>query len=383
MNNIESLNLDSLMGGGPLGGYPALLGTTVSGSSLGLANGSLSTSSTGGVGQGMLSSSSSGSDSLLSSTLDDFVSGHHLGQGTNGISGHSSSNSHLSNHNASTSVSHSHPELAAHLTTSTSGHYINSTASNSISTTSGIGTSSGGSVGSSSSFNLDQFDSIDATSCQLLQSYSIIKDDDYALLVDDEDLVGSLMLGSSGLTVPDHMGVVGGHSISEHLTAAQYNLLEDCLDHITSSESGLGGSMATSSTSIATSIATSSTLNQLNSTLNSSVLNTRYQLAFGSCLLETCLTKGLFLSFLATITITAVTTTTRATTLVHFTREVATITTTTSRRSIRRRITHFPAVATIHLESTRTTSIVTSSTTAISMMVSPLTTAAIWSAPMS
>ena len=107
MNNIESMNLDSIINGNvSLGGTYGTLGLGPSVGSGGLANGSLglgSASSVGSLGGGMLSSSSNASDSLMSSSLDDLSSpsfAHHLGNGGGGgATGNGSSHTAHLNHN--------------------------------------------------------------------------------------------------------------------------------------------------------------------------------------------------------------------------------------------------------------------------------------------
>lgn len=284
MNNIESINLESLINGSSLGNYSNVvpngmaLVSASDGSSMVMSNGSLgmgSNSSFSSMGSMMLSSSTG--DPLMSTcNLDDLTStsfAHHLTGSTNG----SHSNAHHLNHNSTLAnvTNHHHSDLHSHLTTSSNHSFLNSTSSDPINSISGSSSDNGG-------FNLDQFDSMDtAGGCQLLQSYSL-KDDDYGTL--DVDLLG--MLGGTDLDEPTDNGMGDNSSITDHLTQAQYsNLLDDCLDHISSADSGLVSSMealsSSASTSI-TSISTSSALNQLSTTLNANsvvVLN-RYVLIF-------------------------------------------------------------------------------------------------------
>lgn len=268
MNNIESINLESLINGSSLGNYSSVVPSGMAlvsasdGSSMVMTNGSLgmgsNSSSFSSMGSMMLSSSTG--DPLMSTcNLDDLTStsfAHHLTGSTNG----SHSNAHHLSHSSLGNVNNHHSDLHSHLTTSSNHSFLNSANSDPINTISG--SDNGG-------FNLDQFDSMDtAGGCQLLQSYSL-KDDDYGTL--DVDLLG--MLGSNDLDEPPDNGMSADtSSITDHLTPAQYsNLLDDCLDHISSTDSGLVSSMeapsSSGSTSI-TSVSTSSALNQLNTALN-------------------------------------------------------------------------------------------------------------------
>ncbi|KAI2799879.1 hypothetical protein BLOT_014307 [Blomia tropicalis] len=264
--NIESMNLEAIINGGAT--HYGLIGSSSTGSG--------GSSSSGGSGSLGLLSSSGNSDSLSiddlpfstqldstgnvttssSTTSSSSASSNGVIVVTNGGDGHLQQQQQPNNHSHSIHH-HNHQDLSDQL----SQHFSSNTSS-----------SVSNATGTVATFSLDQFDTIDAaTSCQLLQSYNIIKDEEYALL-DDEDLVGSLMIGG-GLHHVTGVGVdptMSAQTLTDHLTPAQFTLLEDCLDHITSSDGG-GLSVSVASSSSISTIPTSTALNHISSSDSSAM----------------------------------------------------------------------------------------------------------------
>lgn len=276
MNNIESINLESLINASSLGNYStavpdgmALVSASDGGTML-MANGPLAMVSNGSINSigSMMLSSTSGDPLMSTFNLDDLTStsfAHHLSaDSTSGSHGntrnaqhhsHNGTSSHITNHHHH--HHHHHSDLHSLLTTSSSSSFLNSINSDPINTISGSSESGG---------FLDQFDT--ASGSHLLQSFTL-KEDDYEAL--DVDLLG--MLSSNDLDEPsDHVGLSGDNSsITDHLTPAQYNnLLDDCLDHISCTNSSLVSSIdvpaSNSCPTSITTVSTSSALNELTST---------------------------------------------------------------------------------------------------------------------